>query len=147
MLRNDEIDFDNLERLFLYCEARLPHEEYFLEFCDQYCGLSLIISMLTEVPDCFKENWSSVKEMIIETWITFTSGIRVKQKDDYYKENESEWDFEFKNKLSKLNKKIKELDLKILNDEIDFPKVELSRPEKKILKKIFEDYMMGDYNE
>lgn len=142
-VKNETIDFDELERLFLYCEARLPLEDYFLEFKDQFSGLSLLISILIEVPDYFNENWSEIKEIIIEMWFTFTSGIRVKQKDRFYNKNESSWDLEFKNALSKLNDKIDKFDTKLLNAKLDFPEMELSDSEKKILSTLFKDYM-GD---
>ena len=97
-----DFDVDNYINEFYKCEVQLPDDNFFTDFSDIYSQLSTNLDMINDNNNLLRY-WSFLRNVIIQLWKTFTSGVRVKYKDDYYNIKEHEWCSEFNKRVDNLS--------------------------------------------
>ena len=100
------------------CEAKLPCDSYYDEYNDLFSKFSTNIDFINEENN-LENCWMALRYPIQELWKTFTKGVRVQYKDDFYKSNEKMWDLKFKNSLKELNIIISTTDKYVNHDSKD----------------------------
>ena len=84
------------------CEARLPCDAYYAEYCDFYSEFITNIDFINEENN-LGNYWHALRFPIQELWKTFTKGVRVQYKDEAYAPDEKIWDLKFQNSLNELS--------------------------------------------
>lgn len=132
---NETVDFpdrENLVNLFIKCESKLPFDGYFFEFSNVFSKIVKSLILLEKSPN-FNEFWPDLRKILQEAWLTFTDGLRVMYKDNFYNSLEKEWDLEYQTKLSNLKGMVKNFEEKIMHSDLNYTLSEYDEIEKKFL--------------
>ena len=97
-----QFDPDKYVKAIFKCESKLPCDPYYNEYCNLFSKFSTNIDFINEENN-FDICWNLLRDPIQDLWKTFTKGVRVQFKDDFYKSKESQWDLNFKNSLKELS--------------------------------------------
>ena len=93
---------DSYVKNIFKCESKLPCDKYYNDYNDLFSKFATYIDLINEENN-FENYWSLLREPIEELWKTFTKGVRVQFKDEFYNLNEKLWDLKFKNSLNELS--------------------------------------------
>lgn len=97
----NDSDSETFVKTLYECEAKLPCDSYYNEYCDLYSEFITNIDFLSEENN-LKKYWPALRFPTQELWKTFTKGVRVQYKDESYNPDEKIWDLKFKNSLNEL---------------------------------------------
>lgn len=140
-LRSAE-QFDNEEFIknIFRCESKLPCNSYYTEYNN------IFSKFITNLDYIYAENrfsscWNFLRDPIKELWKTFTKGVRVENKDDYYDYKEPSWKREYLVSLKNLSIIIDETNKLVHLDELQ--KIDYTSTECKMVNATIGGYLRG----
>lgn len=135
-----QFDIDDYVKTIFKCESKLPCDSYYNEYCDLFSKFVTNIDFINEENN-FDKYWTFLRGPIKQLWGTFTKGVRVQFKDDFYNSQESQWDLNFKNSVNELAMPINETKNLVHLDEL--PKTDYTPAERKMVNATIGGYLRG----
>ena len=149
-LARNETSAQNIDKKELYelmreCLVNLPSGDYFNKFSLVFTRTMSIIRLLRNKPQ-FDDFWGDIRCILQEIWFTFTCGLRVCQRDDYYKSCDA-WDLEFKDKLKILRENVFTFYFNVIDSDIEVEYSPFTDFEKKLIEGTYGQYTEGGFYE